>query len=107
MPKSKAEFETLYPYQLYEPAEILERDLMYTIPEIARRLQGLDPEAELAPDAEERVIEWTIPWIIMYADKFVINDPAGDEPGYFGVAEHNDESEQTEGKSESDRRGGN
>ena len=45
----------------------------------------------------------------MYADKFVINDPAGDEPGYFGVAEHSDESEQTEGKSESesDRRGGN
>ncbi|RLM59274.1 hypothetical protein DVK02_00535 [Halobellus sp. Atlit-31R] len=86
MPKPKADFETLYPYRLYEPTEILDPELMYTVPEIARLLQGLDPDVELDADTEDRVVAWTIPWLMTHADDLVINDPVGDEPGYFGVA---------------------
>lgn len=85
MPKSKAEFETLYPYRLYEPTDIFDSELMYTVPEIARLLQGLDPDAPLDADTEDRVVAWTIPWLMEHADELVINDPVGDEPGYFGV----------------------
>jgi hypothetical protein len=85
MPKPKSAFDTLYPYRLYDPEEVLDPELMYTVPEIARALQGLDPEVELEPDAEDRVIEWTIPWLMRHADDLVINDPEGDEPGYFGL----------------------
>ena len=86
MPKPKDDFDTLYPYRLYEPTEVLNADLMYTVPEIARLLQGLDPDVELDADTEDRVVAWTIPWLMTHADELVINDPVGDEPGYFGVA---------------------
>jgi len=86
MPTSKSAFDTLYPYRLYEPQEILDPEMMYTVPDIARLLQGIDPEVELAPDAEDRVVAWTIPWLMRHADELVINDPVGDEPGYFGLA---------------------
>ncbi|ELZ35037.1 hypothetical protein C474_01712 [Halogeometricum pallidum JCM 14848] len=85
MPKSKDEFDTLYPYQLYEPEEILEEDLMYTVPEMSRVLQGLDPETELDAETEDRIVVWTVPWLMAHADELVINDPEGDEPGYFGL----------------------
>jgi hypothetical protein len=85
MPRPKGEFETLYPYRLYEPADVLDEDLMYTVPEIARLLQGLAPDADLDADTEDRVVAWTIPWLMVHADDLVINDPVGDEPGYFGV----------------------
>ena len=86
MPEPKSAFDTLYPYRLYEPEEVLDPELMYTVPEVARLLQGLDPEVELGTDAEDRVVAWTIPWLISHADDLVINDPEGDEPGYFGLA---------------------
>ena len=86
MPKPKSEFDTLYPYRLYEPEEVLDPGLMYTVPEVARLLQGIDPETDLAADAEDRVVAWTIPWLVRHADDLVINDPVGDEPGYFGLA---------------------
>ena len=86
MPKPKDDFDTLYPYRLYEPTEVLDSELMYTVPEIARLLQGLDPDVELDADTEDRVVAWTIPWLMTHADDLVINDPVGDEPGYFGVA---------------------
>ena len=86
MPRPKADFDTLYPYRLYEPGEVLDPEMMYTVPEIARLLQGLDPEAELDADTEDRVVAWTIPWLMEHTDDLVINDPVGDEPGYFGVA---------------------
>lgn len=85
MPRPKDEFDTLYPYRLYEPEEVLDEELMYTVPEIARTLQGLDPETELDQDTEDRVVTWTIPWLMAHADELVINDPEGDEPGYFGL----------------------
>jgi len=34
---------------------------MYTIPEIARLLQELDPDAEIDPDTEAVLIDWAIP----------------------------------------------
>jgi hypothetical protein len=86
VPEPKSAFDTLYPYRLYEPEEVLDPDLMYTVPEVARLLQGIDPGTELAADAEDRVIAWTIPWLMAHADDLVINDPVGDEPGYFGLA---------------------
>ncbi|WP_256288253.1 DUF5827 family protein [Halobellus inordinatus] len=86
MPKPKDDFDTLYPYRLYEPTEVLDSELMYTVPEIARLLQGLDPDVELDADTEDRVVAWTIPWLMTHAEELVINDPVGDEPGYFGVA---------------------
>lgn len=85
MPEPKSAFETLYPYRLYDPEEVLDPELMYTVPEVARVLQGLDAEVELDPGAEDRVVAWTIPWLISHADDLVINDPEGDEPGYFGL----------------------
>ncbi|WP_336023148.1 DUF5827 family protein [Halobellus salinisoli] len=86
MPKPKSAFETLYPYRLYEPEDVLDPEKMYTVPEIARLLQGLDPDAQLDADTEDRVVVWTIPWLMAHAEELVINDPVGDEPGYFGVA---------------------
>jgi len=86
MPRPKDDFDTLYPYRLFEPAELLDEDLMYTVPEIARLLQGLGTDVDLEPETEERVIAWTIPWLIEHRESLVINDPEGDEPGYFGLA---------------------
>jgi len=86
MPKPKSDFETLYPYRLYEPADVLDPELMYTVSEIARLLQGLDPDTPLDADTEDRVVAWTIPWLMAHAEELVINDPVGDEPGYFGLA---------------------
>ena len=85
MPKPKAEFDTLYPYQLYAPTDVLEPDTMYTIPEIARLLQGLPADADVDVESEQRIVAWTISWVVTNADSFVINDPVGDEPGYFGL----------------------
>jgi hypothetical protein len=85
MPRDKSDFDTLYPYQLYAPEEILDPELMYTIPEIARLLQGLPADADIDVESEERIVAWTIAWMVTNADAFVINDPVGDEPGYFGL----------------------
>jgi len=40
MPEPKSTFDATYPCDFYEPAELFESDQMYTIPEIARLLQG-------------------------------------------------------------------
>ncbi|SFR57967.1 DUF5827 family protein [Halogeometricum limi] len=85
MPRPKDDFDTLYPYRLYDPEDVLAEDTMYTVPEIARLLQGLDPETQLDADTEDRIVVWTVPWLMSHADELVINDPEGDEPGYFGV----------------------
>jgi hypothetical protein len=87
MPRSKDEFDTLYPYQMYTPAEILDPELMYTVPEIGRRLQDLAPDTPLDEETEARIIAWTIPWLVYNQEELVINDPVGDDPGYFGVSE--------------------
>lgn len=90
MPRPKSEFDSLYPYEVYEPAEVFEPDRMYTVPEVARLLQDLPPDADLDPGTEERVVAWTIPWLFDNRDRLVISDPVGDESGYFGLRTPND-----------------
>jgi len=87
MPVPKAEFETLHPATFYEPADLLESEKMYTVYEIARLLQELDPDAELDQETEAILLDWAIPWIINNAEDLVVAEPRGeDEPGYYGVA---------------------
>lgn len=86
MPRKKADFEQLFPCEFYEPDDVMETDLMYAVPEIARLLQGLEPETELDPETEAVLVDWTIPWIMLHADDLVIADPTDeDEPGRYGL----------------------
>ena len=86
MPVPKTDFDQLYPATFYEPAELLEADQMYTVYEIARLLQELDPDAEIDQETEAVLLDWAIPWIMTHADDLVVAEPrADDEPGYYGV----------------------
>ncbi|WP_458190288.1 DUF5827 family protein [Haladaptatus sp. NG-WS-4] len=86
MPKSKSEFEELFPCDFYEPDELLEADSMYTVYEIARLLQGLDPNAEIDVETEDILLDWAIPWIMVNAaDLVVAEPPSEEEPGYYGL----------------------
>jgi hypothetical protein len=88
MPRPKTEFEELYPCDFYDPADLLDPDKMYTVYEIARLLQDLEPDAELEPETENVLLDWTIPWVIVNAEDLVVAEPAGgEEPGYYGLAE--------------------
>ncbi|MDX1744299.1 MAG: DUF5827 family protein [Halobacteriales archaeon] len=78
MPVSKAEFDELLPCSFYTPAELFDADLMYTVPEIARLLQGLDPTAGPDPDNESVLIDWAIPWVVEHADDLVVAEPRTD-----------------------------
>lgn len=87
MPVPKADFEQLHPCDFYTPEELLDPDQMYTVYEIARLLQGLDPDAELEVDTEGILLDWAIPWVVYYSDQLVIAEPRSeDEPGYYGLA---------------------
>ena len=89
MPEPKSTFEATYPCEFYEPAELFEPDLMYTVPEIARLLQGLEPGAQVDADTEAVLIDWAIPWVMSHAEDMVIAEPLEEDgPGYYGVAEH-------------------
>ncbi|GAA0195807.1 hypothetical protein GCM10009000_006550 [Halobacterium noricense] len=86
MPIEKAEFPGLYPCDFYTPAELFEPDRMYTVYEIARLLQGLEPDAEIDEGTEEVLLDWAIPWIMTNAAELVVAEPRGDdEPGYYGL----------------------
>jgi hypothetical protein len=88
MPVPKSEFDRLYPCEFYEPAELFDPERMYTVPEIARLLQELDPDADLDPDTEAVLIDWAIPWIMTNAGDLSVADPPDeDEPGYYGLRE--------------------
>ncbi|ARS88412.1 DUF5827 family protein [Natrarchaeobaculum aegyptiacum] len=88
MPVPKSEFDRLPPCDFYTPAELLEADQMYTVYEIARLLQGLEPEAELEAETEDILLDWAIPWIMTNADDLVVAEPRSDEePGYYGLKE--------------------
>ncbi len=87
MPEPKSRFEETFPCDFYTPAELFEPDLLYTIPEIARMLQGLEPDAEVDGDTEAVLIDWAVPWVMVHSDKLVIAEPLSEEgPGYYGVA---------------------
>jgi hypothetical protein len=87
MPKPKAEFDDLRSLEFRDPDEVLDDDELYTIYEIGRLLQGLDPEAELDVETENVLMDWAIPWMLNNAEAFVFAEPdADDEPGYYGLA---------------------
>lgn len=88
MPIPKDDFEGLYPCDFYEPAELLDDDQMYTVYEIARLLQDLEPDADIDHDVENVLLDWAIPWVMVNSDDLVVAEPRDDdEPGYYGVAE--------------------
>ncbi len=86
MPVPKDEFDRLPPCDFYTPAELLADDLMYSVYEIARLLQGVDVDAELDRETEDILLDWAIPWIMVHADDLVVAEPrTDDEPGYYGL----------------------
>jgi len=88
MPVPKAEYDDLRPLEFREPETVLEPDALYTVFEIGRLLQGLEPDAELDVETENVLLDWAIPWMLLHADSFVFAEPAApDEPGYYGLAE--------------------
>jgi len=88
MPTPKDEFADLYPCDFYTPEELLDPDRMYTVYEIARLLQQLDPDAELDEETEAVLLDWAIPWIMTNSEDLVVAEPRDDdEPGYYGRAE--------------------
>jgi len=88
MPIPKSEFDQLYPCDFYEPNELLESGQMYTVYEIARLLQELDPDAELDAETEDILLDWAIPWIMVNAEDLVVAEPRDEsEPGYYGLEE--------------------
>jgi hypothetical protein len=87
MPASRDDFDDLRPLSFRTPDEVLDEDKLYTIYEIARLLQGLDPDAELDIETENVLLDWAIPWLMKHADDFVFAEPESDtEPGYYGLA---------------------
>jgi hypothetical protein len=87
MPVPRSEFEDLRPLSFRDPAAVLDEDELYTVYEIARLLQGLDPGAELDGGTEAVLLDWAIPWMMVNAEAFVFAEPAADdEPGYYGLA---------------------
>ena len=88
MPVPKDQFDQLYPCEFYTPGELFDPDVMYTVGEVARLLQGVEPDAPLDVDTEDVLVDWAIPWIMTNAEDLVIADPrSDDEPGYYGLAE--------------------
>lgn len=86
MVKHKDAVEAIYPCEFYTPEDIMDPNLLYTVPDIARLLQGLDPDAELDEANEQVLIDWTVPWIMLNADDLVIADPTNEaEPGMYGL----------------------
>jgi hypothetical protein len=91
VPTPKSEFDDLFPCDFYEPADLLDPDAVYTVYEIARLLQGLDPDAELDAGEEDVLLDWAIPWVMAHADDLVVAEPrTDDEPGYYGVRREGD-----------------
>lgn len=88
MPRPKSDFDDLYPCDFYEPDELLEDDEMYTVYEIARLLQGLDPDAAIDQGTEDILLDWAIPWVMRNSDDLCVAEPGSDdEPGYYGLRE--------------------
>jgi len=88
MPRPKADFDDLRPLAFRKPADVLDSEEMYTIYEVARLLQGVDPDAELDVETENVLLDWAIPWMLKHADEFVFAEPDSEaEPGYYGLAE--------------------
>lgn len=87
MPRPREEFDDIRPFEFYEPEEVLDREQLYTVYEIARLLQGVEPDRELDPGTEDILLNWAIPWMLDHSESFVFAEPDSDEePGYYGLA---------------------
>jgi len=87
VPRPKSAFDDLRPFEFRDPGEVLDPDRMYTVYEIARLLQGLDPDRELDAPTEDVLLSWAIPWMLDHETVFVFAEPAADdEPGFYGLA---------------------
>jgi hypothetical protein len=89
MPVPRTEFtaEEMRPLSFRDPEEVLDPEKMYTVYEIARLFQGLEPGRDLDPETEAILLDWTIPWMVVNADAFVFVEPASEnEPGLYGLA---------------------
>ncbi|PSP86524.1 hypothetical protein BRC83_00300 [Halobacteriales archaeon QS_1_68_17] len=88
MPRPKEDFDRVRPLEFRDPGEVLDPGMMYTVYEIARLLQGVEPGRELDVETENVLLDWAIPWMVANAEAFVFAEPAAeDEPGYYGLAE--------------------
>lgn len=88
MPVPKSEFEDLRSLSFRDPDEVLDPDEMYSVYEIARLFQGLEPGQQLDPETEAILLDWTIPWMVTNAESFVFAEPQSeDEPGLYGLAD--------------------
>lgn len=88
MPVPKTEFEDTFPCDFYTPEELLDADQMYTVYEIARLLQGLEPDADIERETEDILLDWAIPWVMRNSEELVVAEPRDDqEPGYYGLRE--------------------
>jgi hypothetical protein len=86
MPRPREEFEDLRDFEFRDPDEVLEDGQLYTVYEIARLLQGLEPDRELDAGTEDVLLDWAIPWMLDHSEAFVFAEPeADDEPGYYGL----------------------
>jgi hypothetical protein len=87
MPRPKSQFDDLRPLEFRDPAEVLETDEMYTIYEVGRLLQGVDPDRDLDIETENVLLDWAIPWLLNHSESFVFAEPEhDDQPGYYGLA---------------------
>ena len=86
MPRPREEFEDLRPFEFREPEEVLEEEYLYTVYEIARLLQGVDPDREMDAETEDILLDWAVPWMLDNSEAFVFAEPdADEEPGYYGL----------------------
>ncbi|MFQ3283897.1 MAG: hypothetical protein ACI9TI_000027 [Natronomonas sp.] len=86
MPRPRDDFDDLREFEFREPEEVLEEDALYTVYEVARLLQGVDPGAELDVETEDVLLDWAIPWMLDHSEAFVFAEPdTDDEPGYYGL----------------------
>lgn len=86
MPRPREDFDDLRTFEFREPESVLEEESLYTVYEIARLLQGLEPDEELDTRTEDVLLDWAIPWMLDHSESFVFAEPqADDEPGYYGL----------------------
>ena len=86
MPRPRESFDDLREFEFRDPDDVLDEESLYTVYEIARLLQGIDPESELDVATEDVLLDWAIPWMLDHSNEFVFAEPdADDEPGYYGL----------------------
>ena len=86
MPRPREAFEDLRPFEFRDPEEVLEEEHLYTVYEIARLLQGVDPDREMDAETEAILLDWAVPWMLDNSEAFVFAEPdADEEPGHYGL----------------------